>query len=59
MRTGREPSYPEPGELHLGQPALARDAVHDLQVLRLARARSSQSATRCLFDVADVTERGA
>ena len=38
VRTGAEFSYPaQPGQLHLGQAALAVDAVHDLQVLGVPR----------------------
>ena len=49
----------EPGKLELGQPPLACDAVHDLEVLRvepaIARRSQSRHVTR-LFDVAGADE---
>ena len=49
----------EPGQLELRQPALAGDAVHDLDVRRIARDRAQEPAAPLLrfVDVAAVQQR--
>ena len=49
----------EPGKLELREPALAGDAVHDLEVLGRARDRAEEPVTpgACLLDVSGADER--